>query len=77
VNDRDLASAVPAGEAVYVGDGSSDELAGARAAGFATVVLAEQAPRQYAPADLPRLRAQADLSITALTELLAHLPTIA
>jgi putative hydrolase of the HAD superfamily len=64
----------PAGQAAYVGDGSGDELAGARAAGFGTVVLAEQAPRRLAPADLPRLRAQADLSVTALAELLAHLP---
>ena len=66
---------VPAAAAVYVGDGSSNELPGARAAGFGAVVLAEHAPRHLTPADLPRLRTQADLSIAALTDLLTHLPT--
>ena len=64
---------VPAASAAYVGDGSSDELAGARAAGFALVVLAEQACAGAAPHDLPRLRAQADTSVTALTEIVALL----
>jgi putative hydrolase of the HAD superfamily len=60
---------VPASEAVYVGDGSNDELAGARAAGFGAVVLAEQAPRRLAAADLPWLRAQAGMSVASLAEL--------
>ncbi len=59
---------VPPGSAAYVGDGSNDELAGARAAGFGLVVLAEAAPARLAPADLPRLRAQADTSVVSLTE---------
>jgi putative hydrolase of the HAD superfamily len=65
---------VPAAEAVYLGDGSSNELLGARTAGFAATVLAEHAVHRHAPADLPRLRAQADLSIPTLTDLLTHLP---
>ena len=44
---------VPAGAATYVGDGSNNELAGARAAGFAQVVLAEQAAATAAPGALP------------------------
>jgi HAD superfamily hydrolase (TIGR01509 family) len=57
---------VPAASAAYVGDGSSDELAGAKAAGFGLVILAEQAPALLAPATLPRLRAQADVAVPAL-----------
>jgi hypothetical protein len=34
---------VPAAAAAYLGDGGSDELAGARIAGFGMVVLAEEA----------------------------------
>jgi len=64
---------VPAAAAAYVGDGSSDELAGARAAGFGLVVLAEKAPATVAPDDLPRLRAQADASATSLLDLVALL----
>jgi len=60
---------VAAPHAVYVGDGTSDELSGARRAGFGMVVLAEEAPSLLAPQDLPRLRAQADRSITCLSEL--------
>lgn len=61
---------VPAAAAAYVGDGSYDELAGARAAGFGLVVLAEKASAQAAPDDLPRLRAQADTSVASLADLL-------
>ncbi|MCO8275063.1 HAD hydrolase-like protein [Actinoplanes sp. TRM 88003] len=57
--------AVRPGSAVYVGDGSNDELLGARAAGFGLVVLAEQAAT---PDALPRLRAQADVSVSSLFE---------
>jgi putative hydrolase of the HAD superfamily len=59
---------VPAAAAAYVGDGSSDELVGARAAGFGMVVLAEEAPATFVPDDLPRLRTQADTSVTSLTD---------
>jgi FMN phosphatase YigB (HAD superfamily) len=62
---------VPAGAAAYVGDESSDELAGARAAGFGLVVLAEEAPARLAADDLPRLRAQADTAVASLTDLVA------
>jgi putative hydrolase of the HAD superfamily len=61
---------VPAARAAYVGDGGSDELDGARAAGFALVLLAEEAPARLAPGELPRLRAQADTSVQTLAELL-------
>jgi hypothetical protein len=44
---------MPAGAAAYVGDGSSDELTGARAAGFALVVLAEEAPARLGPMICP------------------------
>jgi putative hydrolase of the HAD superfamily len=60
---------VPAAAAAYVGDGSSDELAGARSAGFAMVLLAEEAPARFVPDDLPRLRAQADAPVRSLTEI--------
>jgi putative hydrolase of the HAD superfamily len=59
---------VPAAAAAYVGDGSGDELVGARSAGFGMVVLAEEAPAKWTPGDLPRLRAQADASVRSLTE---------
>jgi putative hydrolase of the HAD superfamily len=59
---------VPAGAAAYVGDGSSDELVGARAAGFGMVILAEEAPARSAPRELRRLRAQADASVVSLTD---------
>jgi putative hydrolase of the HAD superfamily len=60
---------VPAAAAAYVGDGSYNELAGAKAAGFGLVVLAEQASAKAAPDDLPRLRAQADTSVSSLVGL--------
>ena len=59
---------VPAASAAYVGDGSYNELAGAQAAGFGLVILAEEAPAQSAPDDLPRLRAQADTAVTSLLQ---------
>lgn len=59
---------VPAAAAAYVGDGSNDELVGARTAGFGMVILAEEAPAKAVPDDLPRLRAQADTSVTSLTD---------
>lgn len=59
---------VPAAAAAYVGDGSSDELVGARSAGFGMVILAEEAAARSAPDELPRLRAQADASVQSLTE---------
>ncbi len=62
---------VPAAAAAYVGDGSSDELVGARAAGFGLVVLAEEAPARLAAGDLRRLRAQADASVASLADLVA------
>lgn len=61
---------VPARSAAYVGDGGSDELAGAREAGFGLVVMAEQAPARSAPAELPRLRAQADAGVSVLSQVL-------
>ncbi|MBL7259295.1 HAD-IA family hydrolase [Actinoplanes sp. LDG1-01] len=57
--------------AAYVGDGGSNELDGARAAGFGLVVLAEAAAAEHAPGDLPRLRKQADVSVAELTEVVA------
>jgi putative hydrolase of the HAD superfamily len=59
---------VSAAAAAYVGDGNSDELVGARSAGFGVVLLAEEAPAKATPHDLPRLRAQADASVLSLTE---------
>lgn len=61
---------VSADRAAYVGDGGSNQLAGARDAGFSVVVLAEEASRRWAPTDLPRLRAQADASVSSLRDLL-------
>jgi putative hydrolase of the HAD superfamily len=60
---------VSASRTAYVGDGSSDELAGARGVGFRFVVLAERAARRSAPSDLPRLREQADASVRTLHDL--------
>jgi FMN phosphatase YigB (HAD superfamily) len=60
---------VSAARAGYVGDGWGDELVGARRAGFGLIVLAEEAARRAAPADLPRLRSQADASVVSLDEL--------
>jgi putative hydrolase of the HAD superfamily len=62
---------VPAAAAAYVGDGSSDELVGARAAGFSMVILAEEAAAKSTPDDLPRLRAHADTSVISLADVVA------
>jgi putative hydrolase of the HAD superfamily len=60
---------VSAARAAYVGDGSNDELVGARRAGFGLVVLAEEASHRWAADDLPRLCSQADASVVLLDEL--------
>jgi HAD superfamily hydrolase (TIGR01509 family) len=60
---------ISAPSAAYVGDGSFNELAGAKTAGFGLVVLAAEAPARSAPEELPRLRAQADVAVTSLREL--------
>jgi putative hydrolase of the HAD superfamily len=54
---------------VFIGDGGSDELSGARDFGFALVVLAEESPRRLAPLTLPRLREQAHVSVSDLSEI--------
>jgi putative hydrolase of the HAD superfamily len=64
---------VPAEAAAYVGDGSNDELQGAKTAGFSLVILAEEALARSAPEDLPRLRAQADTSVTSLGDIVGLL----
>lgn len=64
---------LPAPEAAYVGDGGNDDLAGARAAGFGTVILTEETPARRLRHDLPRLRAQADTSVTSLAQIPALL----
>lgn len=61
---------VQASAAAYVGDGSNDELLGAKAAQFSLVVLAEEGAARSAPGDLPRLRLQADTSINSLSQIL-------
>lgn len=60
---------VPAERSAYVGDGGSDELAGARRAGFALLALAAEAPTRLAPDRLPRLKAQADVVVSDLAHL--------
>jgi putative hydrolase of the HAD superfamily len=66
---------VPAASAAYVGDGSYNELAGAKSVGFGLVILAEEAPARSAPDDLPRLRAQADTAVTSLPRVIDLLST--
>lgn len=61
---------VPAESATYVGDGGSNELIGTKEVGFGLVVLAERAPAQLAPAELPWLRAQADTAVSDLSQIL-------
>lgn len=58
---------------VFVGDGGSNELAGARDFGFALVVLADEAPMAHWPTKLPALRSQADAAISSLSKLPALL----
>lgn len=55
--------------AVFVGDGGSDELSGARDFGFALVVLAEESRRTLAQQTLPRLGEQAHVSVSGLSEI--------
>ncbi len=64
---------VAARNAVYVGDGSNNELVGARQAGFSLVVLAAAAPTRFSPERLPALRDQADVALNTLAELPAAL----
>jgi putative hydrolase of the HAD superfamily len=61
---------VPVASAAYVGDGSYNELAGAKAAGFGLVILAEEAAARSAPDSLPKLRAQADAAVTSLSQVI-------
>lgn len=60
---------VSANAAAYVGDGSNDELVGAREAGFAAVILAAEAPTQLSPGRLDALQAQADHTLSTLADL--------
>ena len=55
------------------GDGSSNELVGARRAGFSLVVLAAAAPTRLSPERLPALCDQADFALSTLAELPAAL----
>lgn len=66
---------VSAGEAAFVGDGGSSELAGAKSYGFALVVFARQFPSRLWPHRLPALTEQADLVVDSLSEL-ASLPAL-
>jgi HAD superfamily hydrolase (TIGR01509 family) len=54
---------------VFIGDGGSDELSGARDFGFALVVLAAESPRTRAPQTLPQLLRQAHISVSNLSEI--------
>ena len=60
-------------QSMFVGDGGSGELAGARNYGFALVVVADEAPRTLAPHTLPELRRQAHTSMSDLSEVPALL----
>jgi putative hydrolase of the HAD superfamily len=64
---------ISAQHAVYVGDGSNNELVGARQAGFSMVVLAAAAPIRFSPERMPALRDQADFAVEKLAELLTAL----
>lgn len=68
---------VAAAEAAYVGDGGNDELAGAKAAGFSAVILAERYARAFHPGELPRLRSQSDTSVATLEALIPLLSDLA
>ncbi len=64
---------LPLSAAAFVGDGSNDELAGARRAGFARVIFQSEFVARNGlrpPAANERLRRDADASIDALAELL-------
>ena len=69
---------IPLSEAIFVGDGSHDELAGARRAGFAQVVFDAQFVAVNgirSSEENERVQNDADLTITALDELLPALPS--
>jgi putative hydrolase of the HAD superfamily len=61
---------VPAAAALYVGDGGSQELQGARAVGLTTVMVLEHV-RAVWPEQIPERRRHADFVIERLTELAA------
>ncbi len=63
---------VEAGEAVFVGDGGSDELLGARGVGLATVMMAGVA-REFWPERIESRKDQADYIIEEIAELAAGL----
>ena len=60
---------VESGSCAYVGDGSSDELLGARRAGFALVVLASKYSEKFASSRVLSLKAQADIAVESLSDL--------
>jgi putative hydrolase of the HAD superfamily len=60
---------ITAREAAYVGDGSSNELDGARRVGFFPVVFAAAAANRLSPERVPVLRQQADFELSSLSEL--------
>jgi len=62
---------VSAGEAVFVGDGGSNELPGARAVGLATVMMAGVL-REHWPERVEGRAREADFRIDRLAELLAE-----
>jgi HAD superfamily hydrolase (TIGR01549 family) len=64
---------VPARAAAYVGDGASNELIGARQAGFAMVILAAAAAKRFSPEHLPVLSDQSDFVLSTLAKLPAAL----
>lgn len=66
---------VSAGEAAFVGDGGSNELAGARSFGFALVVFARQFPLRLWPHQVEALTEQADVAVDSLSQL-ASLPAL-
>lgn len=71
---------VPASASVYVGNGGSDELVGARAAGFATVVHCNVYDRRQGaidPTEQRRRAAHADVSVDSLDEMVAVVEALA
>ncbi|MFP4112870.1 MAG: HAD family hydrolase [Spirochaetota bacterium] len=63
---------IAAGDAVYVGDGGSNEFEGARAVGLTTVCTTEFI-RQTRPNDVERMSAAADYCVDSLSSLAAAL----
>ena len=64
---------LPAAQAAFVGDGGSDELAGARRAGFGLVVFAKGTWSGWSPEQLAARIPHADTTIHSLRELPALL----